>query len=149
MPQRPRPRPRGAPPPRRLPPIPPAFVGQQVSSSFGDSFGAIMQAIALLAGDAQGSGVDVFNTTLPVKGRPFRIPASPNAGAVTWQVDADMIITAVWVNPVSGDMGFSTSGMTIANWNHVDDGGILFMGTWSVVNNPITFNWRINRGQTL
>lgn len=107
-----------------------------------------MGAIGLLAGDA-GAGVQAFNTTLPTKGRPFRIPASPNAGSVTWLVDADMIITSVWVNPVAGDMGFSTSGMTIANWNHVDDGGILFMGTWSVVNNPLTFNWIIRRGQTL
>ena len=146
---RPRPRPRGTPPPRRLPPIPPAFVGQEVATSFGGSFRTILDTIALLIADNPGNTIGFQAPGQGGVGKTWRLPTSPQAGVALWQPEHDITILTLCLPSVANvNFGMSTSGMTIANFNGNDDGGILFMGTWNQIN-PQVVNWRINRGQTL
>lgn len=112
-----------------------------------------MGAIGLLAGDTIGGGVD-FSTivgkhaTSPTKSWFVRLPASPQAGSCLFlggAVDYDVTVTGIGGIGNIG-VGFSLSGMTAANFAGLDDGGILFMGTWQNFNPIFGFNWHIPKG---
>lgn len=79
----------------------------------------------------------------------WRLPTSPNSGFVDWTVDTDLTILWLSLPTVANvNFGVSTNGLKIADWNGVDTGGILFMGTWNQVP-PTNVMWFIGAGQTV
>jgi len=144
---RPRPRPRVKPPTRARPIPPPIVVAQTVTDHFGVQTLRALNALTDLMGGSAGA-------VLEGKTRFFQIPLSPQAGSIAWLIDHDMTIHGMWMLNNGITFGVSTSGMTVANFNNVDDGGIL--GMWSGGAGGLiasgfysNLNWRLRQGQVL
>jgi hypothetical protein len=143
MPRR-HPQPRGAPPPLPRFAPPPIVTGQAVADTHGAALLATLQGLILLMGGAQGDNVGT-------KAWVARLPSSPQAGSVPFlsgPMAEDTLVTAI-LGSGNNNVGFSTSGMTSANYAGLDDGGILWIGTWLNAQQIFYPNWIIRKGQTM